>query len=346
LENLVEASTLDTSNSETEGEFQGDLILTDKSALSRKEKKTESMRKSRANPEYQKRERQSNAKRIADLRKNPSYRIKEKSAQVVTQNTEKRRQNKAKQMADLRKNTSYRMKEKSARVMRRQLATRNTKLKDLIRTFEEAVREGPTYICSCCGGLFYKKSVNEVSIKGLTETWLCKHKEKSATVEELLPYRPTKAIWLCTTCRTDIHQGRIPHLALFNGFKFPEVNETLSTLTNLEERLVALRVPFMQMKILGSDGQYGLKGGVVNVPNNLDISVNSLPRQLHDTSTIHVQLMRRMCYNIPYIFETVRPNKVYEAAKYLIDKSAYKNEGVQLNHGWIEEHQGRPVDDI
>ena len=41
----------------------------------------------------------------------------------------------------------------------------------------------------------------------------------------------------------------------------PELN-----LHQLEERLIALRIPFMQIRELPRGGQYSLKGNVINVP--------------------------------------------------------------------------------
>ena len=40
-------------------------------------------------------------------------------------------------------------------------------------------------------------------------------------------------------------------------------------LHQLEERLVALRIPFMQIQQLPKVGQYSVKGNVINVPVNV-----------------------------------------------------------------------------
>ena len=47
--------------------------------------------------------------------------------------------------------------------------------------------------------------------------------------------------------------------------KPPELN-----LSNLEERLISLRIPFMQIRALNSGGQFSLKGPVVNVPAEIE----------------------------------------------------------------------------
>ena len=82
--------------------------------------------------------------------------------------------------------------------------------------------------------------------------------------------------WICNTCLSNIKQGKIPKLSLINGMKFPEKIPELN-LSNLEERLIALRIPFMQIRALNSGGQFSLKGSVVNVPTEIQPTIRALP---------------------------------------------------------------------
>ncbi|GIY61980.1 ATP-dependent DNA helicase [Caerostris darwini] len=77
------------------------------------------------------------------------------------------------------------------------------------------------------------------------------------------------------------------------GFRYPEQPSCLSELNDLEERLVALRIPFMQIRELGRDRQYGIKGSVTNVPNDLHKSVDCLHRNVNDSATIYVKLKKQ-----------------------------------------------------
>ena len=63
-------------------------------------------------------------------------------------------------------------------------------------------------------------------------------------------------------------------------------------LNNLEERLVSLRIPFMQIRALNSGGQFSLKGSVVNVPSDIEPTIHILPRLQNKTETIPVKLKR------------------------------------------------------
>src|SRR5207237_2834423 len=45
--------------------------------------------------------------------------------------------------------------------------------------------------------------------------------------------------------------------------------------------------------------------------------------------------MKKLEYNNPYLAETIRPKKVFEAAKYLSNKDLYKKEGIVLSDDWL-----------
>jgi hypothetical protein len=93
--------------------------------------------------------------------------------------------------------------------------------------------------------------------------------------------------------------GKVPRLCLKNGLEFPTIPQELLNLTTLEERLVALRLPFIQIRALGIDKQCGMKGNVVHIMNSLQETTQILPRRFDVTSTIQVQLMRHMAHEKP-----------------------------------------------
>lgn len=97
----------------------------------------------------------------------------------------------------------------------------------------------------------------------------------------------------------------------------------------------------MQIRLKGVERQSALYGNVVNVENELDICAQVLPRKFDETSTIQVQLMRRMRYISPYMYETIRPHKVFEAAKYLVETELYKAENVVLCDDWYQAMNGK-----
>ncbi|KAK3929634.1 Secretory phospholipase A2 receptor, partial [Frankliniella fusca] len=82
--------------------------------------------------------------------------------------------------------------------------------------------------------------------------------------------------------------------------------------------------------------QYGLQGSCVNVPTELNDTVNVLPRNLSESETIIVKLQRRMEDKIPYIYEVIRPHKVYQAAEYLTKTEVYIKHNITLDPQWLE----------
>ena len=165
------------------------------------------------------------------------------------------------------------------------------------------------------------------------------HDQFLNTVKIILDISENQNITLCSTCARAIKLGSIPKLALSNGFEFPKIPDELKDLTTLEERMVSARLPFMQIRSLGVDRQCGLYGNVVNIFNPVDEAVHVLPRSFDSTSVTHVMLMRKLEYNRPYLAETVRPIKIFKAAKWLADTDLYKEENIHLSLEWYERPQ-------
>ncbi len=80
--------------------------------------------------------------------------------------------------------------------------------------------------------------------------------------------------------------------------------------------------------------------------NDLDVCTSVIPRTFDNTSTVQVELMRRLRDRTPYMYEIIRPAKVYAAAKYLLDTEGYKQEEVTLNRTWENAEEGETVDFI
>ena len=93
--------------------------------------------------------------------------------------------------------------------------------------------------------------------------------------------------------------------------KFPTILHNIRDLNLLEERMVSLRIPFYNIVPLVH--QYGLKGSVVNVPIDVNTSVNILPRHFNHTYTIQIKLKRQIRNARKYIYQTVSPSKILTA---------------------------------
>ena len=86
--------------------------------------------------------------------------------------------------------------------------------------------------------------------------------------------------------------GKIPTLAAINKMSFPNKPKELD-LNQLEERLIALRIPFMQIRELPRGGQLSIRGNVVNVPCEIAPTVHSLPRNLINLKLLLYSLRKK-----------------------------------------------------
>ncbi|XP_059077054.1 uncharacterized protein LOC131876217 [Cryptomeria japonica] len=106
-------------------------------------------------------------------------------------------------------------------------------------------------------------------------------------------------------------------------------------LTQLEERLVSLRIAFAQIWELGyKRSQMGLTGSIINVPVNMNIIQKALPQSVSNTSTIAVSLKRRLEYKNAFQTGMVRPNMVMQALDQLTKTTLYIMENVEINNDW------------
>ena len=82
-----------------------------------------------------------------------------------------------------------------------------------------------------------------------------------------------------------------PKLSVANGMNWPDKPPELN-LHQLEERFIALRIPFMQIRELPRGGQYSLKGNVINVPVDIQPTINCLPMPMDENFIVAIQLKK------------------------------------------------------
>jgi len=229
----------------------------------------------------------------------------------------------AKKKANARKSDIFKKRESEA-LERYRNRIQTESLQTKLEKFRTQTKEGPTLVCICCGALWFRSSVHSVSSTNLEQ------KHNPDFLKNIFNVK-SEDKWICRTCLIYVKRGQVPRLALSNGLDFPIIPEVLKNLTALEERLVALRLPFLQIRSLGVDRQCGMKGNVVHIPNDIETSVSCIPRTADEASVIPVVLVRQLDHQKPYLFQMVRPVKIYEAAKYLLTTPVYQAEGATLS---------------
>ena len=74
------------------------------------------------------------------------------------------------------------------------------------------------------------------------------------------------------------------------------------------------------------------------MPSVVNSTVHCLPRPLSESQIISIKLKRRLGYKHHYQFKNVRPKKVLDTAKYLVDtvSELYRTEGIKVQNAWVD----------
>jgi hypothetical protein len=140
---------------------------------------------------------------------------------------------------------------------------------------------------------------------------------------------------LCKTCNNYFKKNKVPPCAAINGLQFPQ-KPSFFDLNELECRLLAPRLAFQKLMQAPRGRQLKINGNIV-VQADVVNTVNMLPRFPNDTSTVN--LKRRLQHKSSTLSLNVRPNKVTEAAKWLVNNgNLYKHEGITFNDTWLEDN--------
>lgn len=113
------------------------------------------------------------------------------------------------------------------------------------------------------------------------------------------------------------NKGQIPPFSPQKVSDFPPLPPELEGLTDLENHLIALRIPFMQVRALPRGKQLRLSGAVTNVPTDTQRIQTVLPRQWGDEDTVALKLKRRLRFKQHFKHENIRPSRILKALRYL-----------------------------
>lgn len=202
--------------------------------------------------------------------------------------------------------------EKILFIVNKRIDLQNVEGMDLIFThalncFMKRISVGPTYVCSCCHQTWFRQGVSKV------DSLPMKLQEKYLT--GILSVDNVE--WIC---RNNVIIDKVPKLSVLNGMQWPKKPKELD-LFPLEERLISLRIPFMQIRELPRGRQMSVKENVVNVPVDIQPVVNALPRPFDENVTVAVRLKKRMSFKSCAVTENVWPLRVHVALHWLMKHS-------------------------
>jgi hypothetical protein len=186
------------------------------------------------------------------------------------------------------------------------------------------IMDTPKHACFSCGRLWFRCQVSYASISLIQSLPIAY--QGPALQEPIL---------ISNSCRRTYLQGKSWDTSLREHImnNIPNMN-VVSSLNKIEEPLVSPRLAFAQIYQLKGYGQYGIRGSIVNVPANLDLIQNVLPRLPHDSSIIVVYLKRKLEYKSIYMSGFVRPNIVMKALFDLCKTPLYENANISIKEDW------------
>ena len=91
-------------------------------------------------------------------------------------------------------------------------------------------------------------------------------------------------------------------------------------------------------------GSKGIIGPVINVPNDVDKTVNSLPRQLDDDHAFNVHIKRHLIRNSSYLSGEIMKSIVKQWLNYLLTKPLYRN--VTINEEFFQQQSAAKINEL
>ncbi|XP_054717389.1 uncharacterized protein LOC129226785 [Uloborus diversus] len=201
--------------------------------------------------------------------------------------------------------------------------------------FFESVSDGPVHRCYCCDRLWFMDSLRK-----LAKTDLIFKSFTNDQMKFIFYVDRGNDGYFCYTCVASFKLRKMPALSANYGFYYPKLPNCLRYLNDVEETLVAKRIPYYQIRVLGRDGQLGVVGSIVNVPIKWQKTITQLPRLPTESNICFVRVKKHMKLKSSYLEANIDKDRVIRAAKYLVQKPLYASESITFNESWLESLEG------
>ena len=209
----------------------------------------------------------------------------------------------------------------------------------------------PVQQCSSCERLWFRKQVKPLAVDILQRL---RTGDDTSGIYSAFQWVNDDDVKLqfCNTCHSTLSQGEVPRHHRLVGIRFPELQQFVSQLNDIEARLVALSLPFgafvslrgAQYKQISYHGigQRGLRGTIANVPTDTTVVQRTLPRTTMESQTIFVSITRAP--NAPFNRACWQGNvdqaKVMSALRELAETELYKSYNVVVLEHWQVQPEG------
>ena len=139
------------------------------------------------------------------------------------------------------------------------------------------------------------------------------------TVKFLFNGIEKKGIYICSTCKSTMLNGKLPSMSICNGLQLANIREGCD-LTELENNLIALNLNFQYIYFKPKSRWAATKNQMISVPitqETVQDTVEQLPRLPKDAGLIPVQLKKKKEYKAYHRKELINPEKVIRALQEL-----------------------------
>ena len=264
---------------------------------------------------------------LSQKNRTTAIRESETPDQTAKRTLEQKRRTTANRESETTEETAKRRKMEKDRIYQ---SRANSDLKEITKLFEEKIKSGPDFVCICCHRMMYRPNVRPYHEGKFPKM----SKEQHADILEAFMYTSIDGrTWICITCDRALQKGNMPRQAKANGLSLFDIPPELSQLNEVELRLLSRRIPFMKIVALPKGKQKAIHGPAVNVPTQLDTICNLLPRLPNECEIIPMKLKRRLCYKSHYMYDSVHPQNIIDALKWLIQNNKHYSD-VKLNNNW------------
>lgn len=184
------------------------------------------------------------------------------------------------------------------------------------------------FTCSVCDRLWFQDVLMCIS-------HVTNRQKKQSALHMLSPSFPGEDVVnvkVCGACKDSLLEGKVPLLSKTFGYAYPLIPAHLPQLNIVEERLGSPRIVFMSIgRLSHGGGQLGIKGEIVNVPIDVQKTVQSLPQSINDDVAINVHLKRRLLAKPTYAAGTVRKDNIKAWLDVLLQSPLYKFNNIRFN---------------
>lgn len=185
------------------------------------------------------------------------------------------------------------------------------------------------HVCSVCDRIWFRKDLKNITEKHSTviKEWYNKNLGQSEI--------KTSQWVVCSTCKRSLSKGKMPVLAKVNGFKYPE-RPGLPPLDPISERLISPILPFMQVRRLWQDAEYGMVSQVINLPTDSLEIVYCLPRRLDLDLSINFNVQENLAYPSVYLKDHINKQTIVSWLEFLKQSTLYKSHNIIIDANHID----------